>query len=113
MAVCLEYQSVYCRRDRIVISVRMQIAAAVLLLCALVGKVWIKIETTDLGYQLAKERELKVVLDMELREYELQRSVLLRTDNLTRVAHDKLGLMPLNPANARKISLQVVRGGGY
>lgn len=109
MAVCLEYQSVYSRRDKIVISVRMQIVAAALLLCALVGKVWIKIETTDLGYQLAKERELKVSLDMERREYELQRSVLLRTDNLSRVAQQKLGLMPLNPANARKISLHLVR----
>ena len=109
MAVCLEYQSVYSRRDKVVISVRMQIVAAALLLCALVGKVWIKIETTDLGYQLAKERELKVSLDMERREYELQRSVLLRTDNLSRVAQQKLGLMPLNPANARKISLHLVR----
>lgn len=109
MAVCLEYQSVYCRRDKIVISVRMQIAAAVLLLCALVGKVWIKIETTDLGYQLAKERALNLSYDMERREYELQRSVLLRTDNLSLVAKQKLGLLPLDPANARRITLQPVR----
>lgn len=112
MAVCLNYQSVYCRRDRIVISVRMQIFAAVLLLLALVGKVWIKIETTDLGYQLARERELKISYDMERRELELQRSVLLRTDNLTRTASERLGLSALDPQQARRITLQPVRGGG-
>ena len=103
MAVCLEYQSVYCRRDKIVISVRMQVVASMLLLLALVGKVWIKIETTDLGYQLSRERELRTTYEMEKREYELQRSVLLRTDNLTRVAQRKLGLLQLDPTKARRI----------
>jgi cell division protein FtsL len=105
MAVCLEYQSVYCRRDKIVISVRMQVIAGVLLLLALVGKVWIKIETTDLGYQLSREREVKNSLEMEKREYELQRSVLLRTDNLTRIAQRKLGLQQLDPTQARRMLL--------
>lgn len=109
MAVCLNYQSVYCRRDRIVITVRMQIAAAVLLLLALVGKVWIKIETTDLGYQLARERDLKIAYDMERREYELQRSVLLRTDNLSRTAGQRLGLTTLDPRQARRIAVQPVK----
>ena len=105
MAVCLEYQSVYSRRDKIVISVRMQVIAGALLLLALVGKVWIKIETTDLGYQLSREREMRTTSEMEKREYELQRSVLLRTDNLTRVAQRKLGLQQLDPAQARRMVL--------
>ena len=112
MAVCLQYQSVYSRRDNIVISVRMQILAAMLLLAALVGKVWIKIETTDLGYQLARERDLRTTLEMERRELELQRSVVLRTDNLTRQAQQKLGLVALNPKQARRISSHGIRAAG-
>lgn len=103
MALCLNYQSVYCRRESIVISVRMQIFAASILLIALVAKVWIKIESTDIGYQLAKERQMRIAYDMERRELELQRSVLLRTDNLTEAARDRLGLQPLNPKQARRI----------
>jgi cell division protein FtsL len=83
----------------------MQIIAGVLLLLALVGKVWIKIETTDLGYQLSREREMRTAFEMEKREYELQRSVILRTDNLTRVAQRKLGLQQLDPAQARRMML--------
>jgi hypothetical protein len=103
MAVCLEYQSVYRRKDTIVISVRAQLVVGVLLLGALVVKVWMKIESTDLGYQLSRERERAQTLEMEIREYELQRSVLLRRDNLSRVAAEKLGLVALDPERARRV----------
>lgn len=103
MAVCLDSQSVYCRRDKIVISVRLQLLAATLLLIALVVKIWVKIETTDLGYQLAKERNKTVSLDMERRELELQLSVILRPDNLTKKASQTLGFVPLDANRARKV----------
>jgi hypothetical protein len=83
MAVCLQYQSVYVRREAAVVSLRVQVAAAVALLVVLGAKVWVKLEATDVGYQLARERSRTVAFDMERRELELQRSVLLRPDSLT------------------------------
>lgn len=106
MTVTTEYQPVYCRRDKIVITVRMQIIAASFLLAALLAKVWIKIETTDMGYRLARERQFRIDYDQERRELELQRSILLRADNLTQKASVRLKLGPLNPKQARRISMQ-------
>jgi hypothetical protein len=83
MAVCLQYQSVYVKREAAVVSLRVQVAAAVALLLVLGARVWMKLEATDLGYQLASERSKTVELDMQRRELELQRSVLLRPDSLT------------------------------
>lgn len=87
MAVCLQYQSVYVKRESAAVSVKMQVFAAVALLFVLGARVWTKLEATDLGYQLARERNKTIELDMERRELELQRSVLLRPDSLTRSAH--------------------------
>jgi hypothetical protein len=83
MAVCLQYQSVYVKREAAVVSLRAQLVAAILLLVVLGAKVWIKLEATDVGYQLARERSRTIELDMERRELELQRSVLLRPDSLS------------------------------
>jgi hypothetical protein len=83
MAVCLQYQSVYVKREAAVVSLRVQVAAAVALLVVLGARVWVKLEATDVGYQLARERARTVELDMERRELELQRSVLLRPDSLS------------------------------
>jgi hypothetical protein len=83
MAVCLQYQSVYVKREAAVVSLRVQVAAAVALLVVLGARVWVKLEATDVGYQLARERTRTVELDMERRELELQRSVLLRPDSLS------------------------------
>lgn len=103
MAVCLDYQAVYCRKAGIVVSVRTQLIAALLLLAALSTKVWIKIESTDIGYRLASERQMTVDLDMERRELELARSVLLRPDNLAKVGTQRLGLMPLRSEQALRM----------
>ncbi len=103
MAVCLNYQAVYGRRRGIVISVRLQVIAALLLLVTLGAKVWIKIESTDAGYQLAKERQHAGELDMEKREIELHLSVLTRADNLAQMAKQRVGLAALRPAQATKL----------
>lgn len=103
MAVCLDYQSVYTRRREIKISMRLQLVAGLLLLAVLCCKVWVKVASTDVGYQLARLRQQAVSLDMERRELELQLSVLLRTDNLARMARDRLHLAPLDPRQARRI----------
>jgi hypothetical protein len=92
MAVCLQYQSVYVKREATRVSGKVQLLGAVVLLVLLGVKVWAKLEATDLGYSLARERQKTVALDMERRELELQRSVLLRPDNLSKAARDKVGL---------------------
>lgn len=104
MAVCLDYQAIYCRRRSAVLSWWAQLLAATLLLITLITRVWIKIESTDLGYQLARERQSTVQYDMERRELELQRSVLLRPDRLAKEARERLGMGQLKTEQARKIS---------
>lgn len=103
MAVCLDYQSVHARRQY-VISVRFQILMALLLIVALLSKVWIKVESTQLGYELASERQLAQEQDMLRRELELEISVLTRADNLERLARTRLGLTRLNPEQAWRLS---------
>ena len=103
MAVCLDYQSVYAKREVVVISVRTQVVLALCLLALLGFNVWLKISITDVGYQLAKERQRTVDLDLSRRELELERSVLLRADHLEAAARRKLDLRPLNPSQARRV----------
>ena len=92
MAVCLQYQSVYVKREATRVSGKLQLVGAVVLLAVLGIKVWAKLEATDLGYSLARERQKTVAFDMERRELELQRSVLMRPDSLSRAAREKVGL---------------------
>jgi hypothetical protein len=60
------------------------------LLIVLAARVWVKLEATDVGYQLARERNKTIELDMQRRELELQRSVLLRPDSL-KASAQKMG----------------------
>ena len=92
MAVCLQYQSVYVKREAARVSGKVQLFGAVILLALLGVKVWAKLEATDLGYSLARERQKMVGVDMERRELELQRSVLMRPDSLAKSAREKVGL---------------------
>ena len=102
MAICLEYQSVYSNRKVRTVSLKYNLIASVLLLAALVTRVTVKIHSTQLGYDLAHERQIAVDLDMQRRELELEKSVLLRPDNLQRAAQS-LGLAPLEVSQAKKI----------
>lgn len=104
MAVCLDYQSVIPRRAEVAVSYRMHICAAVALLLALSVRIWVKLEITDLGYNLAQAQQQAVRLDMERRELELQRAILFRPAALALAAQTRLGLLPLNPAQAIKVS---------
>lgn len=104
MAVCLDYQNVYSRRRSVVISGRLQVLTVAALLVALSGKVWLSTQSTSVGYELAREQSKAVELDMKRRELELELSVLMRPDTLTRAARKSLGLVPLHPAQARKMT---------
>lgn len=102
MSVCLQYQPVVAVAD-LKVSVRWQLCVATLLLLTLIAKVWIKVETTRVGYELADQRQLAIELDMKQRELELHRSYLLRPDNLYKTASAKLGLVKLQPQQAKKV----------
>ena len=103
-ALCLDYQSVYCQKQEKVSTWSLTLAASLLLLLALSFKIWIGIAGTSLGYELAEERERTVAYDMERRDCELQLSILLRPDNLTRRAREQLGLGVLDPKQARRMT---------
>lgn len=102
MAVSVDYQLVAYKRPETV-STQLQIFVAVVLLFELIVKVWINVQTTDLGYQLAKAREQAVQYDMRKRELELELSMLMRPDNLEKAAGKKLGLIMLDPKQAKRL----------
>jgi len=105
MAICLEYQSVYSSRKESSVSLKFHLIASFLLLAALVMRVTVKIQSTRTGYDLARAQRESVDLDMERRELELRRSILLRSDNLEKAARG-LGLVPLNSEQARKLKVE-------
>lgn len=105
MAVALYHQSIYAPRGTIRVSVKAQIAVAILLLVALALRVFIRVQITDVGYDLAHERQRALQIDMEKQETKLKLSFLLRGDNLSEAASEQLGLRPLEPARARRVSI--------
>jgi hypothetical protein len=104
MAVCLQYQSVYVKREADVFSLRAQVVTALALLLVLGARVWVKLEATDIGYRLARERSATVELDMQRRELELQRSLLLRPDSLAAAGRKLAHLEEHRAENTIKIS---------
>ena len=103
MAVCLQYQSVYVKRGQAVVSIRVQVAAAVALLLVLGMRVWVKLEATDIGYQVAQQRGRTVSLDMERRELELERAILLRPYTLSSAARRMGGLHDMNSERTLRV----------
>jgi len=103
MAVCLDYQPLSYRKGW-VISPRVQLVFALILAATLGMKVWLSVAVTQLGYRIAEVRQSRIELDMSRQELELQLSFLLRPDRLAESAERTLGLMPLRPAQARRLS---------
>jgi|LakMenEpi03Aug12_release.lakeMendotaPanAssembly.Ray.scaffolds.fasta_scaffold3163783_1 hypothetical protein len=102
MAIALDYQTVYIRRQPKKVSIAWHLWGGIALFFALVTKIWITVECTEEGYKVAKLRQEAVMLDMERRELELHQSVLLKPDNLV-MRSKKLGLKELNPGQAKRI----------
>ena len=103
MAICLDYQAVYTDKRQTQGSLQLHLLAALVLVAALGWRVWLKIELTDVGYKLAKERQRSVELDMRRREVLLELSVLKRPDTLASRASGLLGLRPLQVTQARRV----------
>ncbi len=91
MAVCLDYQTVYLRRESSSLGWHLCVASGVILIGTLMGQIWVRTEVTDLGYQIAEQHRLQGQLTMERQELELERIVLHRPDQLKERAAKKLG----------------------
>src|SRR5688572_12622613 len=100
MTLILDYQPIYHEHSSFFNRWLCTVIACVLLLSVLSIKVWIKLESIQLGYELAGQREETVRLDMQRRDLELQRSILLRPDVLRSRAAKELGLRELNLSHA-------------
>lgn len=106
MAVCLQYQSVYVKRDVATVSIRVQVLAAIALLVVLGLRVWVKLEATDIGYQVAQARSRTVALDMERRELELEQAILLRPDSLSAAARRMGGLQEMDSSRTLQVEYE-------
>lgn len=89
MAVSLEYQTVYCPRERVTVPAYFTMFAVSLLLIALVFKIWLKVQIVDIGYEIAEIKKHNEILSTEIKELELQRSVLTRSDRILEIAAAK------------------------
>lgn len=105
MSVCLSYQSVYCDRYSSATAVRYQVAALGVLLAVLAFKVMIKIEETDLGYELSQARRHHSQILLDKQELQLQLSVITRPDIIRKEASARLGLRELQPQQVKRVKL--------
>lgn len=105
MSAVLGYQQVYVRpRRSVVVSTRLQLMLVVALIAILGTKVWVQSTITELGYRIGHERVRARDLDGAIRELTLAQSVLVRPRTLQAEAKARLGLIPLAPNQALKIS---------
>jgi cell division protein FtsL len=74
------------------LPLRVQVAGAFLILASLGVKVWLRLETTDLGYRLAKARQEMVELDQEKRRLNFELTEGLSSSRLKEIAEKRLGL---------------------
>lgn len=104
MAISLDYQLVSYRRKPIRVPLKLTLTFGIILFVASSARVAISIASTDIGYKMAQQREKTVALDMQRRELELERSVLLKHDILSARARTQLALETLKPSQARKLA---------
>lgn len=105
MALSLEYDTAVFPNSiaTLRIPMRVQIGAGLILILALLVKVWIRIETTDYGYQLASERQSMIELDRQERALTFALTSLTQPDQL-RAAAEPLGLRPTDPSQVWKLA---------
>lgn len=103
MAVCLEYQTIYYRRERASHNLRLQLIAALVLLLALGLKVWVRISITDRGYELGRQRDQTKVLERQKADLLLQLEYVTRPDEIRREARRRVGLIRATPEQMIKL----------
>jgi cell division protein FtsB len=104
MAVCLDYQTVYFRRQKeLVVSWGRQIASVLVLLIVLAFKVSTRLSITSAGYDLQQARQTSEALNQKRRDLEYQLAVLSKHDYLDEKARSKLGLKSLRKGQIERI----------
>jgi len=94
MAVCLDYQTVYLRKESSSLGWHISFASLAILLGTLIGQIWIRTQVTDLGYHISEQQRIQSQLTIERQELELEQIVLHRPDNLAERGRTVLGLRP-------------------
>jgi cell division protein FtsL len=97
------YQEIYLDRLVAVRPWSCTVILSFVLFAVLVFKVWVHMQARDLGYELAEARAISRDLDMQRREFELQRSVLVRPDYLASAAQNQLGMAALTSDRVRRV----------
>jgi hypothetical protein len=97
------YQDIYSDRVIVVRPWSCTLIATFILLFVLAFKVWVHMHSTDIGYRLGEARALHNDLDMQRRDLELQKSVLLRPHDLAQAANQRLAMYPLSGDRIKRI----------
>lgn len=103
MAVCVDYQPVYFRTKSRSSAASWQVLIASCLLAVLLTRVWLRSETTELGYHLSDLRKETIELDLVRRELTMQLSVLTRPDSLAERGKRELGFAELKSSQLRSV----------
>jgi cell division protein FtsL len=101
VAVAIGSRRMYARN--LPVRIHLELLAAIILFAVLVFRIWIKIETTDLGYALASHRKEAIELDMQRRELELALSILQKGETIQSRASKDLGMVPMESRQARRM----------
>lgn len=101
VAIAISSRKVYVRS--LPMRLHLELAAAISLLAVLAFRVWLKVEATDMGYELAHARQHAIELDMKRRELDLALSVLQRSETIQSRAKHELGLQAMDPRQARRM----------
>lgn len=89
----LENQNVFIQEKARSSAISFPYITCVVLLSLLVARVWMKVETTRLGYRLGELREKHTALSLDRQELELQFSVVKKPNSLYTLAHERLGMV--------------------
>ncbi|HMO02688.1 MAG TPA: hypothetical protein PKD37_07250 [Oligoflexia bacterium] len=102
MSISLSNQLIIARRLPKALPLSLQLALCLVFLISLALRVWIKVETTHLGYQIAESRQLAAELTAAIAEYQMQISVLKSRSRILGAVAD-LGLKSANSKQIRKV----------
>jgi cell division protein FtsB len=72
--------------------VRRMIALGLVLVALCMAQVWLRLQVTDIGYQLSAARQMQVRLEQQRRELEVELAMLRDRSHLAELATRRLGL---------------------
>ncbi len=96
MSISLQYQTVYCPRERVMKPVTAWALSISLLIVVCIFKISLKASAVEYGYDLADYKKLNQTMIKEKNELELQKAILLRADHFKAKAL-ALGMQNISP----------------